>query len=183
MQERDAETNERRYCGRSGSRKPSIRALLEGSQRGDEDALVGLFDLLSLDITKVLSTVLSDRQFLEEVKQDIRVRLFVYLRAKPSRFSVPDGVSDEMCGEYLRRWSTNMARNWGRLINEYGIIETHDRWTFPRWAMGPSVRLRRGMLPTFSFERDFVAYDGESSEQCMDRLALKASISGQAVFV
>jgi len=153
--------------------------MLEAGQRYDDDALAGLYAFLRPDVVRVLSAILVDHRLVEDAYQDVRVRIFVYL----PRFKFPPDASDVSCQEYLRRWATNLARNWARLINKYGIVEAQGRWTFPRFVMGDAARPRRGVLRVQAIEHDGEAFEGETAEQRVERAALQAFQEGRMVSV
>lgn len=160
-------------------RRGSIRRMVEAGQRKDDEALVGLFAILEPDVRRVLFAILRDRNNVDDALQDVRVRIFVYL----PRFHLPVGATDPECQEYLRRWATNLARNWARLVNTYGIVEVQARYVLPQWAIGgdaPFCRRQR-IVQCASTERDFLELEGEGSEHALERLAHAAFEEGRMV--
>jgi DNA-directed RNA polymerase specialized sigma24 family protein len=153
--------------------------MVEAGQRKDGDALLGLYLLLEQDVKHVLCAVLRNRNNVDDAMQDVRVRIFIYL----PRFSLPIGASEAECQELLRRWATNVARNWARLINAYGLDEVQNRYVVPQWAVRGNTpfRRRQAIVHTQSTERDFVELEGESSEYTLERLAHAALESGRMV--
>jgi len=149
-----------------------LQDLLAAAEACDERALEDLHRLILPDITRVLAANLSDRRYLDEALEDVRVRIFVYLLH--ARFRLPDDATESTCRELLRRWATNTARNWARLVNKYGLITAQGRYALPQWAASGGPQPRRGIVPHQSIEGYFGPLDGEGSEDRMDRMAMRS---------
>jgi len=143
--------------------------MVERASACDEQAMESLLLTVRLDLTRVLAANLNNPRLLDEALQDVNVRLFVYLHA--GRFNVPADAKDATCLEYLRRWATNTARNWARLVNRYGLVTSQGRYTLPQWAYEPEARHPRRAIFPYELVDDRQPFDGESSEELMDRLA------------
>jgi len=149
-----------------------MHSLVEAAGECDKRAMEALLLMVRPDLTRVLAANLNNTRLLQEALQDVSVRIFVYLRG--GRFTLPEGASESTCREYLRRWATNAARNWARLVNKYGMVTAQGRYTIPQWACEGERRPRRGIVPHQSIEGDFEGLEGEGSEDRLDRMALRA---------
>lgn len=106
--------------------REGARSLLVRAQKRDPEAVEQLLAMLRGDITRVVMKVTRSREDGEQALQDALVRIFVYLPRFQQEFAnpvdQPDPEGDKECLEHLRRWATNLARNWARTVNRYGIV-------------------------------------------------------------
>jgi len=158
----------------------TIRALIEASKCGDEDAMSSLMDKVRDDIGKVVNANLSNWQHYDLVVHHIAVRIFIYIQ----RFHLSDDTSsDSACLEYFRRWATNLARNWTRSVNRFGPLVASERYLIPGWAMPEGKKVRRGHLSMMATESCAQRLDDESSEQRLERIAYHAMHDGKGRMV
>jgi DNA-directed RNA polymerase specialized sigma24 family protein len=128
----------------------NVRALLVRAQRRDPEAVDKLIALLKGDITRVVMKVTRSREDGEQALQDALVRIFVYLPRFEQYFRYPidvdDPAGDKECLDNLRKWSTNLARNWARTINRYGVVIASP-FLIPSFVYKAEDRRKRRTLP------------------------------------
>jgi len=165
----------------------TVRSLVLRARDRDDEAFSKLIALIRPDLSRVIWQNLSDKRIYAEILQAAVVRLFVYLPRFQQRYihrsTSNDVAGDQRCLNDLRRWSTNLARNWTRTVNQYGP-EQAERWLIPGWASN-STRPRRPTVPRgtvssldgySTMSRD--AYDGAED---MDNAIYRAMAAGRRV--
>ena len=110
-----------------GGPSTTIRNLVLRAKDRDDEAFNALIKLIRSDLDCVVGKNLSDKRLHAEVLQAVIVRLFVYLprfrQTYLHRSTATDPIGDQRCLSDLRRWSTNLARNWTRTVNQYGVAQ------------------------------------------------------------
>jgi hypothetical protein len=171
--------------GASGS--TTIRSLVLRAKDRDDEAFQALVALIRPDLSRVVSKNLSDKRLYDDILQAVIVRLFVYLPRFQQRYvhrsTATDPAGDQRCLNDLRRWSTNLARNWTRTVNQYGTSQA-ERWLIPSWATGKQ-RPRRATIPrgiVSSLDHLSDSYDDEQSSVAVaDNVIHRALVAGRRV--
>ncbi len=165
----------------------TIRHLVLRARDRDDEAFSSLIALIRSDLSRVVHKNLSDKHLHAEILQAVIVRLFVYFprfqQQYVHRSTLQDAVGDQRCLNDLRRWSTNLARNWTRTVNQYGV-EQAERWLIPGWAAERKsprrMTIPRGTIS--SLDRyswlNSDAYDGTED---MDNVIYQAIAAGRRV--
>jgi len=121
---------------------PSLLAQIAGAREdGNADLLEAAFSallaVLEPDISPVLGRTLQDKRLVPDVRQDVRVLLFVKLPRFVLQLHSPADVEAEG-REKLRRWATNLARNYlPRFVLQLhspADVEAEGREKLRRWA-------------------------------------------------
>ena len=162
----------------------TIRELLLLAHERDAEAVTALLGLLEDDLTRVVYKNIANHALAETVLHDVYVRIFFYLPRFRQEFvhraSTPDPDGDRRCLDKLRRWATNLARNWVRTVNHYGL-ETAERWLLPRGPV-PKGTPRYRAFKTLSLDAmRWHGEDGEPGEDPLDLAPIKAAAAGRHV--
>lgn len=136
-----------------GGPSTTIRSLVLRAKDRDDEAFSTLIKLIRTDLDRVVGKNLSDKRLHADVLQAVIVRLFVYFPRFDQKYvhrsTATDPIGDQRCLNDLRRWSTNLARNWTRTVNQYGEPQA-ERWLIPGWAYTVQKKRRptvpRGMV-------------------------------------
>jgi|GEM_PF-5288731 len=129
------------------------RGLIEQARNRDEAALVTVYEHLRPHLKNVVGKILRKPQDFDAVLQDVQTLIFVKLpRFEPDAWST--GIENL---DLLRRWSTNLARNYTRNVNRYGLEQARE-WIFP-----PELRgwKRKSHIP---FGRSFESMEAVMGE-------------------
>jgi DNA-directed RNA polymerase specialized sigma24 family protein len=129
------------------------RGLIERARSRDEAALVTVYECLAPHLRNVVGKIIRNPGDFDAVLQDVQALIFVKLpRFEPDAWST--GVENL---DLLRRWATNLARNYTRNVNRYGLERARE-WIFP-----PEVRgwKRRSPIP---FGRSLESMEAALSE-------------------
>ena len=149
---------------------PSLLAQIAGAREdGNADLLEAAFSallaVLEPDISPVLGRTLQDKRLVPDVRQDVRVLLFVKLPRFVLQLHSPADVEAEG-REKLRRWATNLARNYARNVNGYGL-EIARGWVLS--SSRPGGRRRRPCCSSIREDdpdREMIGlFDGDLAEE------------------
>jgi DNA-directed RNA polymerase specialized sigma24 family protein len=153
------------------------RGLIERARRRDEDALEVIYEYLRPHLRNVVGKCLSTPRDFDVVLHDVVTRIFIYL---PTFEPQPWVTGDENL-DYLRRWATNLARNWTRNVNRYGVEQARE-WMFPPDMRGWKRRTRVKFGRSIESMEAVASEDGEFAD-ASERfdLAAEAQSHGRTV--
>ena len=165
-------------------RSSTVRELILRAHERDSDATTELLDLVQDDLVRVIYKNISNSALAREVLQDVYVRIFYYLPRFRQEFvhraTTPDPNGDRECLEKLRRWTTNLARNWVRTVNYYGP-EAAAQWSIPGSGSRGAGR-RDGIFHFISLDgMRYYDEEGEPGEDPLDIAPVQAAAAGRRV--
>ena len=165
----------------------TIRHLVLRAKDRDDEAFSSLIALIRPDLSRVVHKNLSDKRLHDEILQAVIVRLFVYFPRFQQRYvhrsTSLDPIGDQRCLSDLQRWSTNLARNWTRTVNQYGEQQA-ERWLIPGWAAERKSQ-RRMTIPrgaVLSLDRySWLSSDHYDGAEDVDNAIYHAMAAGKRV--